>query len=315
MNEHGNCYFIHDKKNKKLILNGRYIPTIKEIEKFFNISDIKIIKTGSDFFLILLKNNLLYTFGDNSYGQCGKNITQSIELSPIKINLNNKIKDIYCTTYTSYVLLENGDLYAFGMNVKTHIPQKVLMTSEIKSIFSEGTGDDIFILTNKLTLYIHGIEYKYPTIFLNNIFCDFKNFWGNKKKGFILYSYNKIQKYFTNNKNKIELLTIEKYLKIEEKRKEKIKKIINVSQDNSIYYLTSNGEIYKESYIILENNKIYTKIYKIDFFFDKIIIDMYIGQNGFILILTKDGIVYKRGNFINDVYENLSRAYKIYNQE
>jgi RCC1 and BTB domain-containing protein len=72
-----------------------------QVEKFTKLSlklkaNIKKIAVGARHTLILLDNNELYAFGDNSEGQCtGQNARYSYP-TKVEIEAKEKIVDIYC---------------------------------------------------------------------------------------------------------------------------------------------------------------------------------------------------------------------------
>ena len=63
--------------------------------------------------LILTDNNILYSVGNNNFGQLGRDGNTTI---PMKVSLTGKIKDISAGFDHTLVLMENGDLYGCGNN-------------------------------------------------------------------------------------------------------------------------------------------------------------------------------------------------------
>ena len=156
----------HDKKKKRLVISSiysdyKYNLIEKFKEKSLNIYDIKKIRNGDGFYLILLENNDLYTIGNNIFGQCGVDptITNRVNaLNKINIPNNEKIKDISCSTYSSFFLLENNDVYAFGYIIKENfIPQKITLLEDvkIKKIIENSTKkkEKIYIISENNKIY------------------------------------------------------------------------------------------------------------------------------------------------------------------
>ncbi|CAD5230335.1 unnamed protein product [Bursaphelenchus okinawaensis] len=66
----------------------------------------------------------VYAFGDNVHGQCGQHpdhlpqVTHSVRdfsVPRVPIDSSAKVKQVHCLLDTSFVLLENGKLYSFGL--------------------------------------------------------------------------------------------------------------------------------------------------------------------------------------------------------
>ena len=157
---------IHDKKKNILILNGESHPSEffklkKNIYKYIDVSNIKKISSGFKFNLILTKDNNLYSFGNNKYGQCGVDpILYPIVNYPTKINIPKefgKIRDIYCIYAESYILLENNNIYIFGRY--DHIPTKINLgnkfdkTDKIDKFINGPMVSSLFFITKKKKIY------------------------------------------------------------------------------------------------------------------------------------------------------------------
>jgi len=126
--------FIFNKKENKLFLFGsnnhnqlglnhninKLNSITNDIIQNFNLkfSKIKKFSIGGWHNLILFENNDLYSFGDNTHGQCGfenKNKCDPNIVIPKKIEFfeNKKISNIYCSLTASIVLLDD-ELYVMG---------------------------------------------------------------------------------------------------------------------------------------------------------------------------------------------------------
>ena len=77
------------------------------------------IQCGDDHILFLDDKGIVYSYGNNKYGQCGMEINNSNDENYLnfitQINLFN-IKDIKCGADSSYCIDKYGQLYAFGSN-------------------------------------------------------------------------------------------------------------------------------------------------------------------------------------------------------
>ncbi|KAL9646320.1 hypothetical protein ABK040_014473 [Willaertia magna] len=95
--------------------------TIKTPTKIdFSFSTILQMSAGKDFTLILTQDQKVYAFGNNEKGQLGLQNLNSTH-TPTQIPLNsvsnsNTIKKIATGNQHSMILLDSGDLYAFGDN-------------------------------------------------------------------------------------------------------------------------------------------------------------------------------------------------------
>jgi len=160
----GNCNNIITFNTKHIYINSLLFPKIKKF------------KIGDNHNLILFENGDLFSFGNNKFGQCGFPNNEKKITIPKKINIpnqKNKIKDIFCSEYTSYILLENNELYSFGYNEhgecgidsekkSYYTPQKIkIPENDIKSIkvFTSLISEYCFVLINKNILYVFGYNF------------------------------------------------------------------------------------------------------------------------------------------------------------
>ena len=86
-------------------------------------SDLKQVRVTKTETQILDKNGFMYSFGDNDYGQLGRNgrllKAENYILDSIKVNENSgNWKEIYAISKHVYAFNESGDLYVWGKNNK-----------------------------------------------------------------------------------------------------------------------------------------------------------------------------------------------------
>lgn len=87
------------------------------------LSGVKKAAFGAENSMALLENGDLYTWGDNDYGQAGNGVaanhsasyTANCVMTPTKIM--SGVIDISCCCHHCIALLNNGDLYGWGMNI------------------------------------------------------------------------------------------------------------------------------------------------------------------------------------------------------
>jgi alpha-tubulin suppressor-like RCC1 family protein len=91
--------------------DNRSLPT-----KIKSLSNVKAISAGSNHSLLLLENGDVYSFGHNSYGQLGHGCDDIMLLNPTKITSLSNVKSIAAVELHTLLLLENGDVYSFGIN-------------------------------------------------------------------------------------------------------------------------------------------------------------------------------------------------------
>jgi alpha-tubulin suppressor-like RCC1 family protein len=87
------------------------------IQSSLNLIDVIKITSGDYHNLILTKNNLLFSFGSNNFGQLGlSNNINSFIPTNILINSPNIITQISSGNYHNLILLNDGNVYSFGLN-------------------------------------------------------------------------------------------------------------------------------------------------------------------------------------------------------
>jgi alpha-tubulin suppressor-like RCC1 family protein len=95
---------------------------ISDKQPVFKVGDIADIKQGEDNTLILTKQGKVYAAGSNKYGQLGSGVFggRSDELQPVKAD-GVRFKQIDMTHRHALALAENGDVWAWGMNLSGQI--------------------------------------------------------------------------------------------------------------------------------------------------------------------------------------------------
>uniref|UniRef100_A0A915CXN7 Uncharacterized protein n=1 Tax=Ditylenchus dipsaci TaxID=166011 RepID=A0A915CXN7_9BILA len=107
------------KESKQWYVGGRRIMLPEDSGK------IRDLSAGRLHSLIATENSL-FAMGDNAHGQCGHDpaehpvVANSQKNKWLKINVPwdwtaSKIRSVHCCLDTSFVLLESGELYAFGL--------------------------------------------------------------------------------------------------------------------------------------------------------------------------------------------------------
>ena len=90
------------------------------INSYFKYNKIKIKKVvcGSTHSIVMTLNDMVYTFGSNTYGQRGdNNENDDKSWEPFKIIIDNDIgRDIECGGYHNIILTNNNNIIAFGAN-------------------------------------------------------------------------------------------------------------------------------------------------------------------------------------------------------
>lgn len=120
----------------------------------------KLLDCGSAFCLAVDKNGDLWGYGSNNYGQLLNNESNLSKWTKLKKPGNGKIKEIITTYYTSYVLNDDGNVYATGYNGygqigngnKNNVNQWYLTKTNMNRIFGEVNSFNLFGLdkSNKL---------------------------------------------------------------------------------------------------------------------------------------------------------------------
>lgn len=94
------------------INSGTDTPTITPVK---SMDGIKYISSGARHVLALTETNELWTFGNNLYGEIGRNTNGQIT-NPIPTKIMNSVSAISAGSYHSLVLNHNNQLFTFGYN-------------------------------------------------------------------------------------------------------------------------------------------------------------------------------------------------------
>lgn len=98
--------------------------------------DVKSISVSDNSVLILLENNEVYAWGNNIYGKLGVE-TDDNKYSPYKVkglSKDQKVIKIILEKYSSYILLENGDLYCAGKINDSKVFSKFELSFKVKKV-------------------------------------------------------------------------------------------------------------------------------------------------------------------------------------
>jgi len=83
--------------------------------KVEGLGPAKAVSAGEDHSLVLLENGDLYSFGQGSYGQLGHGDISQVVNRPTKVAALSGVSLIYAGMGHSLAVLENGDVYSFGL--------------------------------------------------------------------------------------------------------------------------------------------------------------------------------------------------------
>lgn len=144
--------FIYDYQyiiNRK---NNKYYY-VKLLDKTNININIKYIYCGGCHCIIQDENNKLYVFGENKNGQLGIDNYQN-QYDPILLNLEStsKIKKICCEWTYSLILMENGEIWAFGTNYTGIMGPRVLTYLKPHLIFKKDDIKDLWCSDNNCVI-------------------------------------------------------------------------------------------------------------------------------------------------------------------
>ena len=143
-----------------------------------NIKSIRHVSLGADHVMLLTRDNNLYSFGSNQYGQLGRKSTKfnSDDFLPVMLPSDccHNIKYVLAAYHFSVVLTNKG-VYGYGncFNSKNNVfygknfkISKFEINFDVNTIIKlEATIHQIFFLTRHKILYICGRYKKYNYIF------------------------------------------------------------------------------------------------------------------------------------------------------
>ena len=82
-----------------------------------NVDDIKQIAVQAGSLYVVKENGSLWVYGENGYGQLGLGSTSDItEFTKVTTNVNNDIKEIITNEFTTFILKNDGSIWACGDN-------------------------------------------------------------------------------------------------------------------------------------------------------------------------------------------------------
>ena len=141
-----------------MLMNGMD-KTVVYTPKKVNISGkIKKLKINLLNTYIITEDGSLYAWGNNEYGQLGiGNFKKGYLNKPVKVNINEPVKEIIVGHYSIYAVTKNGSLYSWGKNNEgqlginsyedTNIPTKVDIPEPVKQIEIEEAKYSRIVLT------------------------------------------------------------------------------------------------------------------------------------------------------------------------
>lgn len=119
--------FSNDVDSENIWKRGRRLMLGKD----FNESIIDVA-AGRRHFLVAT-NKKLYAFGDNAHGQCGHDpdkypflIPNDKKVRSVSIPSDSPIAKVHCTLDTSFVLLESGEVFSFGLGTDGQLGRGVV---------------------------------------------------------------------------------------------------------------------------------------------------------------------------------------------
>lgn len=148
------------------------------------------LSAGRRHFLVATEDNV-YSFGDNTHGQCGFDPKQLPFLLPNKDELNeplripssSKVQQVHCSFDTSFILLKSGEIFSFGLGTDGQLGRglmnydwKCLPFGENLNLSSEkitsinGSSDTLMAVSNGGRLFMWGQnEYGQMKAFCNKM--------------------------------------------------------------------------------------------------------------------------------------------------
>jgi len=170
----------------------------------YKLSDynIKKIFCGNEHSFAINENNNLFSWGNNSNGQCGIEIKPTVK-NPQKIKFENKEEIIMCSANltSSLILTKNNNLYSCGTNYMSNNDdakpilietKNFLKNPETEKITKIQSGENFHILLSSL-----GNVYSYGNVFNGQLGLDIKIFNNIEESSQIIQTPQKIT--FLNN--------------------------------------------------------------------------------------------------------------------
>ncbi|MFA6972461.1 MAG: hypothetical protein WC208_13835 [Gallionella sp.] len=124
---------------------------------------VSMISAGNRHALILTVSGMVYSYGDNHYGQMGTLIDQTVD-TPVLVVLPAPCKLITCGSYHSFFVLETGELYGCGEStagelgvVAYEIRTPVLIDTRKDISLMDGSYSHSLMMTLGVQVYYTGI--------------------------------------------------------------------------------------------------------------------------------------------------------------
>ena len=132
------------------------ISVPKVIEELRN-TDIRKVRFGDRFMVVLTESHEVYTGGYCAYGRCGNGINSDTYCKPKKVLIDGQtIIDIDCSLAQTLILTDKQQVYSFGFCFETRgavlTPKLItdLGFTQIKSIACGGRHSIVLTLTGKV---------------------------------------------------------------------------------------------------------------------------------------------------------------------
>ncbi|KAJ5076691.1 regulator of chromosome condensation [Anaeramoeba ignava] len=171
-------------ENSLFLLEGNELEQFgldkKNYTEFFKDKPIQDIQAGQDHFSVLTQNGDVYSWrpGTGEYID-----SQYVSLEPKKIPFNEPVKHIVCGGHSTYLLLENGDLFGHGSNQQSQISEEStgyiekpeLISHNVLRVFSGPYSHQVFYIDDENKLYCRGYN-KYGQLGTNQTSNEKKNY-------------------------------------------------------------------------------------------------------------------------------------------
>ena len=124
---------------------------------YTDITDIKQIACGQNYTIILTNDGSLWACGSNNYGEQGLGTSDydaHSTFTKVTTNINNDVKEVVCGYHSTYILKNDGSLWACGYN---NFGQLGLGNTTTKNKFTQVTSN----INNDVKQVVCGINFVY----------------------------------------------------------------------------------------------------------------------------------------------------------